>query len=94
MVTEVFDLPRVPDELERKGKFKTTQKFFMQGVYPCRLDAKSRYIEVALVRGLCFSGGSLEDSYTVLTSYINEATEQVKFYSRTSTQCYVRSDSV
>ena len=49
MVTEVFDQPRVPDELERKGKYKCTQKWFMQGVYPCRLDATSRYIEVALV---------------------------------------------
>ena len=78
MVCEVKDLLRFPEDLERKGKNKGAQTWYAQGVYQCRLDNGTRYTEVALVRGLRFSGGALEDSFAILMSHINEATEQVR----------------
>jgi len=77
MVCEVKDYPRVPDLTEGKGNFKQQQVWFMQAVYDCRLNPANRYVEVAVVRGIRFGQGLLEESFAILCALLKNATQEV-----------------
>ena len=91
-VFEVFDIERIPGPHERKGQFKGRQTWYAQAVEMCRLEPRSRYIEIALVRGLRISGGSLEDTFAALTAHVKEATQEVAdlFPNKYPVMCEIR----